>query len=137
MFSQSTQQPSSHGHRNPIFKTNFAQDIFRARAGAATLLIASALAFTGQSVFAQSAAMADAAADALIAKMTLDEKIGQMTQVDMDALKKNMGDVEKYCLGSVLSGGSSDPADITAKGWLAATDEFQSYALKTRLKIPL
>jgi beta-glucosidase len=100
-------------------------------------MLASALAFPSQSVFAQSAAKADSEADALLAKMTLDEKIGQMTQVDMDALKKNMSDVQKYGFGSVLSGGSSDPADITAKGWLAATDEFQSYALKTRLKIPL
>ncbi len=68
--------------------------------------------------------------------MTLDEKIGQMTQADMDALK-NKSDVKKYFLGSVLSGGSSDPPDITAKGWLKATDEFQSWALKTRLKIPI
>ena len=41
------------------------------------------------------------------------------------------------CLGSMLSGGNSDPADITARGWAEACDEYQSWALKTRLKIPL
>lgn len=68
--------------------------------------------------------------------MTLEEKIGQMTQVDMDALT-NKSDVKTYFLGSVLSGGNSDPPDITAKGWLKAVDEFQSWALQTRLKIPI
>jgi beta-glucosidase len=136
MFSQPQPQPSSHGHRNLFSKTIIRENSL-ARAGVMTILLGGMLALPAQGVFAQSATKADKEADALIAQMTLDEKIGQMTQVDMDALKKNMSDVQTYCFGSVLSGGSSDPADITAKGWLAATDEFQSYALKTRLKIPL
>src|SRR5262249_766960 len=74
--------------------------------------------------------------DALLQQMTLDEKIGQMVQADMNALT-NKSDVQKYFLGSVLSGGSSDPSDNSAKSWLAAVEEFKSYALKTRLKIPL
>ncbi len=74
--------------------------------------------------------------EALLSSMTLDEKIGQMTQVDMNALK-DKADIQKYFLGSMLSGGNSDPADITAKGWAKAYDEYQSWALKTRLKIPL
>ncbi len=72
----------------------------------------------------------------LLSQMTLDEKIGQMVQVDMNALK-DKADIQKYFIGSMLSGGDSDPADITAKGWLKACDEYQSWALKTRLKIPL
>ena len=68
--------------------------------------------------------------------MTLDEKVGQMTQVDMNGLK-NKADIQKYFLGSMLSGGSSDPPDITAAGWAKAYDEYQSWALKTRLAIPL
>src|SRR5262245_14921202 len=72
----------------------------------------------------------------LLSQMTLDEKIGQMTQADMNAVK-DKADIQKYGFGSMLSGGDSDPADITAKGWLAACEEFQSWALKTRLKIPL
>ncbi len=72
----------------------------------------------------------------LLSKMTLEEKIGQMTQADMNALK-DPNDITKYFLGSVLSGGNSDPADISPNGWAAMYDNFQSYALKTRLKIPL
>lgn len=75
-------------------------------------------------------------ADALLAKMTLDEKIGQMVQVDMLALKDKT-DVRKYFLGSVLSGGDSDPADNHPETWLKAVMEFREQALQTRLKIPL
>jgi beta-glucosidase len=75
-------------------------------------------------------------ADALLAKMTLDEKIGQMMQVDMLALK-DKADVKKYYLGSVLSGGGSDPADNLPQTWLKAVMEFRAEALQTRLKIPL
>jgi beta-glucosidase len=75
-------------------------------------------------------------ADALLARMTLDEKIGQMTQVDISALK-DQADIQKYFLGSVLSGGSSDPADNLPGTWLQAVTEFHAQALQTRLKIPL
>jgi beta-glucosidase len=75
-------------------------------------------------------------ADKLLSQMTLEEKIGQMTQVDMNALG-DKANIEKYFLGSMLSGGDSDPPDITAGGWRKACDEYQSWALKTRLKIPL
>lgn len=75
-------------------------------------------------------------ADALLAKMTLDEKIGQMVQVDMLALK-DKADVRNYFLGSVLSGGDSDPADNRPETWLTAVMEFRAEALQTRLKIPL
>ena len=68
--------------------------------------------------------------------MTLDEKIGQMTQADMNAVK-DKADIQRYGFGSMLSGGDSDPADITAQGWLNACEEYQSWALKSRLKIPL
>ncbi len=78
----------------------------------------------------------DAKVETLLKSMTLGEKVGQMTQVDMNALK-DKGDIQKYFLGSVLSGGDSDPPDITAHGWARAYDEYQSWALKTRLKIPL
>lgn len=75
--------------------------------------------------------------EALLARMTLDEKIGQMVQVDSDALKDG-SDVQKYFLGSVLSGGSSDPKDGNSpQSWLKYVESFQQYALQTRLKIPL
>jgi len=78
----------------------------------------------------------DAKVEALLSRMTLEEKIGQMVQVDMNALQ-DKADIQKYFLGSILSGGSSDPADNLAPTWLQAVNEYKSWALKTRLKIPL
>jgi beta-glucosidase len=79
----------------------------------------------------------DPEVDALLARMTLDEKIGQMVQVNSGALT-NRADVQKYFLGSVLSGGDADPsAGNTAQDWLDFVTEFQKPALQTRLKIPL
>lgn len=72
----------------------------------------------------------------MLKKMTLEEKIGQMTQVDIDALAKPE-DITEYSLGSLLAGGNSEPKDISAKGWAAVHDLYQSYALKSRLAIPL
>jgi beta-glucosidase len=87
--------------------------------------------------FRLNAASPDAQAEQMLAQMTLDEKIGQMTQADMLALK-DRGDVQKYFLGSVLSGGSSDPKDGNSPAaWLNAVEAFRTEALKTRLKIPL
>src|SRR5947208_5877814 len=65
-------------------------------------------------------------AEALLSQMTLEEKIGQMTQVDMNAIK-DKADIRKYGIGSVLSGGDSDPTDITAEGWRKACEEYQSW----------
>ena len=79
----------------------------------------------------------DSQADALLAQMTLDEKIGQMVQADSGALT-DPADVQKYFLGSVLSGGSSDPAaGNSPQSWLDSVNVFQNQALQTRLKIPL
>ena len=81
-------------------------------------------------------ATAAAKAKELLKAMTLDEKIGQMTQADLKAIH-DKADIARYALGSVLSGGDSDPDDITAKGWAKIHDELQTWALKSRLKIPL
>ncbi len=75
--------------------------------------------------------------DALLYKMTIEEKIGQMTQVDLDAIKQNPEHVTKYNLGSLLCGGNTEIDDITPKGWAKAYEHYQSLALKTRLKIPI
>jgi len=100
---------------------------------AAGMLLSIATLGHGAPLFSQH----DKEVDALLAQMTLDEKIGQMVQVDSDALK-DQADVRKYFLGSVLSGGSSDPAaGNTAQDWLAMVTGFENYALQTRLKIPL
>jgi len=78
----------------------------------------------------------DTRAKALLAKMTLAEKIGQMTQPDQLFIK-DRADIEKYFFGSVLSGGDSDPKTNTVEDWGAMYEDIQAHALKTRLKIPL
>lgn len=75
--------------------------------------------------------------DALMSKMTLEEKIGQMTQVDLDAIKQNPDDIAKYSLGSLLCGGNTEVPDISAKGWAQSYQQYQNIALKSRLKIPI
>jgi beta-glucosidase len=73
----------------------------------------------------------------LLAQMTLDEKIGQMTQADISGIS-DPADVATYFLGSVLSGGSSDPKDGNSlEAWTNVYDTMQKPALTTRLKIPI
>jgi beta-glucosidase len=79
----------------------------------------------------------DREVDTLLAQMTLDEKIGQMVQADSAALQ-DKADVKRYLLGSVLSGGGSDPEHgNTARDWFSFVNQFQAQALQTRLKIPI
>jgi beta-glucosidase len=60
-----------------------------------------------------------------------------MVQVDSGVLT-DRGDVAKYFLGSVLSGGNSDPAaGNSPQAWLDEVNGFKAEALQTRLKIPL
>ena len=73
---------------------------------------------------------------ALVQEMTLDEKVGQMTQVDKRMLDSE-SDIATYFLGSILSGGGSVPDDNTPKGWVNMVNSYQKQALSTRLKIPL
>tara|TARA_B100002051_G_scaffold58981_1_gene54928 strand:- start:422 stop:2449 length:2028 start_codon:yes stop_codon:yes gene_type:complete len=72
----------------------------------------------------------------LVQKMTLDEKVGQMTQVDKRMLDSE-SDIATYFLGSLLSGGGSVPDDNSPKGWVNMINRYQKQALSTRLKIPL
>lgn len=79
----------------------------------------------------------DAKIQSLLSQMTLEEKVGQMIQVNQGNLK-DPSDVEKYFLGSLLSGGSSDPK--TGNGvvdWTNHYDSLQSRTQNTRLRIPL
>ncbi len=78
----------------------------------------------------------DAQIQALLSTMTLDEKVGQMTQPDQEFIK-DPADVGTLFIGSVLSGGGSDPATNTVEDWTAMYERFQAHAVTTRLKIPL
>ena len=63
----------------------------------------------------------------LVSSMTVEEKIGQMTQVDYRYLA-DKADIGKYFLGSILSGGGSTLQ--TLAGYLTTT-------LKNGIKISL
>ena len=74
--------------------------------------------------------------DSLLQVMTLEEKIGQMTQIDRQFLN-SISDISKYGIGSLLSGGGSTPKVNEPKAWADMYDMYQKEALKSRLKIPL
>ena len=73
--------------------------------------------------------------DDLLGRMTVAEKIGQMTQVEKNSIK--LTDIDGLFIGSLLSGGGGYPSENTAEAWAKMTDTFQEQALKTRLAIPL
>jgi len=73
--------------------------------------------------------------DDVLVRMTLAEKIGQMTQVEKNSITPE--DVTAYFIGSVLSGGGGSPPKNTVEGWSEMVDSFQRASLQTRLGIPL
>ena len=108
----------------------------RVRACLGVFLAGLIISICPRGVSSQQSSIYDSQVTALLAQMTLDEKIGQMTQADSVALA-NKSDVQRYFIGSVLSGGGHGPADLSAEGWLKSCEQFRSWALKTRLQIPL
>lgn len=79
----------------------------------------------------------DQQVQSMVARMTLDEKVGQMTQPDQDFVK-DLTDIEKLYIGSILSGGDSDPKEGNSReAWATMYDRCQQAALRTRLRIPL
>ena len=73
----------------------------------------------------------------IVRSMTLAEKVGQMTQPDISAIK-DLNDIKTLFLGSILSGGGSDPkGGNTLEDWTELYQDCQRRALETRLAIPL
>ncbi|WP_293881915.1 exo 1,3/1,4-beta-D-glucan glucohydrolase [Sphingomonas sp.] len=75
--------------------------------------------------------------DALIAAMSLDDKVGQMIQVDIGSIKPV--DVETYKIGSILNGGNSGPYDdelAPPPKWLKLADEYYDASMKRSDKGP-
>ncbi|WP_328940468.1 glycoside hydrolase family 3 C-terminal domain-containing protein [Streptomyces sp. NBC_00250] len=72
----------------------------------------------------------------LLSRMSLEEKAGQMTQAERNALRAP-GDIAGYSLGSLLSGGGSVPTPNTPAAWAAMVDAYQLRAQATRFQIPL
>src|SRR3954447_11924956 len=71
----------------------------------------------------------------LLSRMSLDEKLGQMTQAER--LAASPSDVATSRLGSVLSGGGSAPSPNTASAWADMYDGYQRAAVATPLGIPI
>ncbi|MEU4250979.1 glycoside hydrolase family 3 N-terminal domain-containing protein [Amycolatopsis sp. NPDC026612] len=72
----------------------------------------------------------------LLSRMSLDDKLGQMMQAERLGVK-SPADVTTGRLGSLLSGGSSQPTPNTPVTWADMYDGFQKAALATPLGIPL
>ena len=72
----------------------------------------------------------------LVDLMNLDEKVGQMTQIDQRFLD-TITDISTYSIGSLLSGGGSHPTVNEPQAWLDMYNKYQSESLKSRLQIPL
>ena len=67
----------------------------------------------------------EARIDEILAKLTLEQKVGQVIQGDSGAVTAEQ--VKKYRLGSVLSGGNSAPGPdpyADAQTWLEAADAY-------------
>jgi beta-glucosidase len=73
----------------------------------------------------------------LLSRMTLEEKVGQMTMAERGAVTGDPSQVTDLKLGAVLSGGGSTPTPNTPEAWADMVDGFQAAALSTRLHIPL
>lgn len=77
----------------------------------------------------------EARVEDLLGRMSQDDKLGQMTQVEKNAIQ--ILDIQEYRIGSILSGGGGSPAKNTPEAWVEMVGSFQQVALSTPLGIPL
>ena len=92
-----------------------------------------------QRAFAEDPAQ-EAAIRAIVARMTLAEKIGQMTQAEIRAITPD--EVRQYAIGSVLNGGGSWPHNdkhASIADWLALADGWWGASMRTDMavKVPV
>ncbi len=72
----------------------------------------------------------------LLARMSLEEKIGQMTLVEKNSIAPD--DLWRLGIGGLLSGGGGYPeGENTPESWISMVDSFQEKALESRLGVPL
>ncbi|PWA61726.1 glycoside hydrolase family 3 C-terminal domain-containing protein [Artemisia annua] len=72
----------------------------------------------------------------LLGRMTVEEKIGQMVQIERIAATPDI--MKHYYIGSLLSGGGSVPnPHATVTDWINMVNEFQNGSLSSRLGIPM
>ena len=86
-------------------------------------------------------ARTEARITALIARMTIEQKVGQTVQADISAITP--ADLERYPLGSILAGGNSGPNGnerATAAEWRALVKAFRDASVRPgpgRVPIPI
>lgn len=72
--------------------------------------------------------------DKLLAKLSVEEKVGQMIQADVGAIKPE--ELRQYPLGSILAGGSSPPLNAPDRSplgpWAASAKAFRDVSLEVR-----
>jgi len=76
--------------------------------------------------------------EALLASLSLEEKVGQMLQPERSAI--SLREIRTYHIGSILNAGGSHPEDdplSSFKDWHTMTSEMQEAALSSSSKIPL
>ncbi len=74
----------------------------------------------------------------IMSKMTLEEKVGQTVQADINFIKPE--DLKTYPLGSILAGGNSSPGGnerATPDQWLQLADDYWRAALERPTKAPI
>lgn len=74
----------------------------------------------------------EARVEALLASMSIEEKVGQIIQGDIDNITPE--DVRRYRLGSILAGGGSDPGrqyNAPPQAWLDLADAFWEASMDT------
>src|SRR4051794_30579884 len=64
--------------------------------------------------------------DDLLSRMTLAEKVGQMTQTERYQVFDDPSPIKTFALGSILSGGGSTPTQNTPQAWADMVDRFQA-----------
>lgn len=80
----------------------------------------------------------EAKVSALLAKMTLDQKLGQITQPERQFITPQ--EVKQYHIGSVLSGGGSVPGENKPADWISMNDAYWAASMdadENHLPIPL
>jgi beta-glucosidase len=115
----------------------------------------------GQPLYLNAHASIESRVNDLLHRMTLEEKVGQMDQIVIGKLRDttspangdcnnaggNNDPLQTTCLqrvlidyhtGSILSGGTDNPADNTGRGWAEQYNTIQRYAIEhSRLHIPI
>ena len=93
-----------------------------------SLLLVSSLILNAQNI--------DDQVSQMLSRMSLEEKIGQMTQVERNELD-SISDLATYNIGSILSGGGSAPTPNNLYSWIDMYNQYQNVSLQSSSGIPL